>query len=166
MMTVVWYALLTSLTEKLTEVGSNLVNVEWPPASVSPVYLQPITFLYIASFAFVFCLLELNKDRIRTLPPWVLALSKFFGFLVAVVFFYEICYNFVLWSGEIAAGAIEGNLKPDYLVNTFPALVTPWNLVYATRVWSVLCIAGVYVFWFFNRLERRAMAGGAPANQL
>ena len=152
-MAVVWYAALSSLTQKLSQVGFNLVNVEWPPSSISPLYLKPITYLYVASLTFMYAELELNKERIRTLPDSIKTLSKFIGFLVAVVFFYEICYNFVLWSGEIAAAAIEGNLNPDLLANKFPALTEPWNLVFVTKLWSVFCIAGVYVFWFFNRLE-------------
>jgi hypothetical protein len=163
-MTVIWYAVITSLTQKLSVVGSNLVNVEWPPSSVSRLYLQPMTYLFIASLAFVFSMLELNKDRIKLLPQSVRTLSKLLAFLVAVTFFYEILYNFVLWSGEIAAGAVQGNLKPDYLVNPFPALVVPWNLVFATKLLTVLTVAGVYVFWFFDRLEDRKMARRAPIN--
>jgi hypothetical protein len=158
-MLVVWYAILSSLTVKLSVVGSNLVNVEWPPSSVSPIYLQPITVLYVSFLAFLYSELELNKKRIMALPDSVKTLSKFAGFMVAVIFFYEICYNFVLWSGEIAAATIEGNLNPFYLVNKFPALSVPWNLVFATKLWSVFFLAGAYVFWFFNRLEDRTVVG-------
>ena len=163
-MVVVWYTVLSSLTQRLSVVGSNLVNVEWPPSSISPFNLQPITYLYVASLAFLYAEFELNKKRIMVLPGSVKSLSKFVGFLVAVVCFYEICYNFVLWGGEIAAATIEGNLNPYYLVNSFPALAIPWNLVFATKLWTVLCIAGLYVFMFFNRLENKARAGNAPTN--
>jgi len=76
-----------------------------------------------------------------------------------VVFFYEICYNFALWTGEIAASVTQAGFSPDFLVNKYPALKEPWNLVFATKLWSVFFIAGLYVFWFFNRLEERVPAG-------
>jgi len=153
---VMWYAALSSLTENLTTVGANLVNVEFPPPSWFPLYLKPITWLYLGALGLLYSEMELNKQRIRMFSPAAKTLVKFVGFLVAAVFFYEICYNFVLWAGEIAAAAIQGNLNPDLLVNKFPALREPWNLVFATKLWSVFFIAGLYVFWFFNRLEDMA----------
>ena len=150
---VVWYAALSSLTQKLSDVGTNLVNVEFPPPSIFPLYLKPITWLYIGALTFMYSEYELNKEQIRRLSPTARGLCKFLGFLVAVVFFYEICYNFVLWGGEIGAAVVFGNLNPDLLFNKFPNLKEPWNLVFATKLWSVLFIAGLYTFWFFNKIE-------------
>jgi hypothetical protein len=150
---VVWYAALSSLTQQLSQVGYNLVNVEFPPPNVFPLYLKPITWLYIGALAFLYSELELNKERIRKLSPLARNFSKFLGFLVAVVFFYEICYNFVLWGGEIAAAVVFGNLNPDILANKFPALKEPWNLVFATKLWTVFFIAGLYTFWYFSKIE-------------
>lgn len=161
---VVWYAALSSLTEQLSTVGYNLVNIEFPPPSIFPLYLKPITWLYIGALGLLYSEMELNKDKIRKLSPASKTLARFAGFLVAVVFFYEICYNFVLWAGEIAAAAIQGNLNPDLLVNKFPALKEPWNLVFATKLWSVFFIAGVYVYWYFSRLENLGSARNVGAN--
>jgi len=66
---VLWYAALSSLTEKLSTVGSNLVNVEFPPPSIFPLYLKPITWLYIGSLMLLYSEMELNKERIRRFPP-------------------------------------------------------------------------------------------------
>jgi len=157
---VLWYAALSSLTEDLTTVGANLVNVEFPPPSIFPVYLKPITWLYVGSLGLLYSEMELNKERMKMLSPGSKTLVKLAAFLVAVVFFYEICYNFVLWGGEIAAAVVFGNLNPDTLVNKFPDLKEPWNLVFATKLWTVFFIAGVYVFWFFSRLENVKPVGG------
>lgn len=163
-MAVVWYAALSSLTQKLSQVGENLVNIEFPPPSISPVYLKPITYLYIGALLFMYSELELNKDRIRNLPSSVKTLAKFFAFIVAGIFFYELLYNFALWGGDIAAGAILGKLNPDLYANPFPHLTEPWNLVFVTKLWSVFFIAGLYVFWFFNRLEDPITTRNAPTN--
>jgi hypothetical protein len=150
---VFWYAALSSLTEELSTVGSNLVNIEFPPPSIFPLYLKPITWLYVGALMLLYSELELNKERLRKWPPAAKSLAKFAGFLVAVVFFYEVCYNFALWTGEIAASVTQAGFSPDYLVNKFPALKEPWNLVFATKLWSVFFIGGLYDFWFFTRLE-------------
>lgn len=162
---VVWYAALSSLTETLPQVGFALVNVEFPPPSISPVYMKPITYLYIASLAFLFSELELNKTRIVKFPPWAKNLCKFFAFMVAAVFFYEICYNFVLWGGEIAAALVFGQVTPDILANKYPALKEPWNLVFATKLWGVFFIAGIYSFWYFSRLERERIPDLGPPQE-
>jgi len=155
MLAVVWYAALTSLTERFDQVGLALVNVEFPPPSISPVYMKPITYLYISSVAFLFSELELNRARISRFPSWAKSLCKFFAFMVAVVFFYELCYNFVLWGGEIAAALVFGQISPDVLANKYPALKEPWNLVFVTKLWSVFFIMGIYSFWYFSRLDAR-----------
>lgn len=163
---VVWYAALSSLTQQLSVVGYNLVNIEFPPPSIFPLYLKPITWLYVGVLGLLYSEMELNKERIRKFSPAAKTLVKFAGFLVAAVFFYEICYNFVLWAGEIAAAAIQGNLNPDLLSNSFPALKEPWNLVFATKLWSVFFIAGLYVFWFFHRLEDVRPSVGVRVNPI
>jgi hypothetical protein len=122
--------------------------------------MKPITYLYFGSLVFMYSELELNKDRIKKLPSLWKTLCKFLGFIVAACFLYEIAYNFVLWGGLIAAGAILGNLNPDVYANQFPHLAEPWNLVFATKLWTVFFIAGLYVFWFFNRLEDQANLSG------
>ena len=61
---VVVFAILSSLTQRLDIVGYNLVNVEWPPSNLFPLYLKPITWLYMGALAFMYSELELNKDKI------------------------------------------------------------------------------------------------------
>jgi hypothetical protein len=150
---VLGYAVISSLTQNITIVGQNFVDVEFPPPSISPIYLKPITYLYISSLVFVYTMLELNKEKIRRLPDWVINVSRFFAFLVMVVFFFELAYNLVFWGGEIAAQAVLGHLNPDIIVNPFPELTHPWNVVFASKLWTVFLIAGAYVFYFLGKIQ-------------
>lgn len=156
MVLILAYAGASALTENFAQVGYNLVNIEIPPPSISPLYFKPITILYVSSIIFTYVQLERYKFRIARFPRPVLSLAKFISFMFAAVFFYELCYNFVFWGGEIAAGAIRGTLSPDVIAqisNPFPDLTKPWNVVFATKLWSILFIAGLYTFYFLRRLE-------------
>ncbi len=150
---IVIYAVVASLTQGTQVIGSNLVNVEIPPANVSPLYFKPITILYIAAALLLYSGLELGKVRIRVLSGPVKTFIKAFSFIVAVVFFFELCYNFVFWSGQIAAESIRGTLNPDLIVNPFPSLVYQINVVFAARLFTIFFIAGLYVFYFMTKLE-------------
>jgi hypothetical protein len=150
---VLGYALISSLTQNITIVGENFVDVEFPPPSISPIYLKPITYLYVASLVFIYTTLELYRERIRNLPDWVVSVSRFFAFMVMVVFFFELAYNLVFWGGEIAAQAVLGHLNPDVIVNPFPELTHPWNVVFASKLWTVFLLAGAYVYYFLGKVQ-------------
>ncbi len=148
------YAVLASLTEPVSVIGQNLVNFEFPSPSISPIYFKPITILYIAAGLLLYSGMELLKERIRALSAAKKSLIKAFSFIVAVVFLFEVGYNFVFWSGQIAAESIRGTLKPDLIANPFPNLANPINVLFASRLFSLFTIAGIYVFYFMTKLEK------------
>ena len=147
------YAALDSLSNPPGGVGADLVNVEFPPQDISPIFFKPITIFYIAAALFLYSSLELNKDRIRSLSLTKKTAIKVFAFIVAVVFVFEVGYNFVYWSGQIAAESVKGSLNPDLITNPFPSLTYPINVVFASRLFVFFTIAGIYVFYFMNKLE-------------
>lgn len=159
---VVGYALYSILTQGLGIIGQNLVTVEFPPPSVSPLYMKPITYLYFASLVLLYTGLELNRERIKRTPSHIISLSKFFCFFVAVVFFFELAYNLVFWGGEIAAGAVLGHLDPDTILNPFPELQHPVNVVFAAKLFTVFLISGVYGFYFLTGIEKSKLPTTAP----
>jgi hypothetical protein len=136
------------------EVGADLVNVEVPPPSLSPIFFKPITIFYIAAALLLYSGLELNKERIGSLSLTKRTAIKAFAFIVAVIFVFEVGYNFVYWSGQIAAESVKGSLNPDLISNPFPSLTYPINVVFASRLFVFFTIAGVYVFYFMSKLER------------
>ncbi len=144
-------------------VGSGLVNFEFPSPDVSPVYFKPITILYIAGALFMYSGLELNRGRIASFSPAWKTLIKAFAFIVAAVFAYEVSYNFVFWSGQIAADSIRGTLNPDVIANPFPHLANPVNVVFASRLFALFLICGLYVFYFMTKLEPGKTSGVTTA---
>jgi hypothetical protein len=162
---IVIYALVTSLTEGPGVIGSNLVNIEFPSPSISPIYFKPITIMYMAAALLLYTGLELGKERVRLLSSAKKTLIKAFSFIVAVVFFFELAYNFVYWSGQIAAESIRGTLNPDLISNPFPSMQYQINVVFAARLFAIFLIAGAYVFYFMTKLERENQAQIAELNQ-
>jgi hypothetical protein len=148
------YAFLDSFTHPLQQVGLDLVNVEVPPPSMSPIYFKPMTIFYIAAALLLYSGLELNKEPLKGLSLAMKTTIKIFAFIVAVVFAFEVGFNFVYWAGQIAAESILGNLRPDLISNPFPNLSTPINVLFATRLFAFFTIAGVYVFYFMSMLDR------------
>ncbi len=49
--------------------------------------------------------------------------------------------------------ATTGSIKPDILVNVNPNPKYPWNIVFATKVFTALTAIGMYSFFFFNRID-------------
>lgn len=167
---VLGYAAFSIITQDPSVVGATLVNVEFPPPSISPIYMKPITYLYFASLVFMYTALELNKERIRKLPDSAISLVKLAAFVLAATFFFELAYNLVFWGGQIAYQSIIGHLNPDAVINSFPNPKTPWNVVFASKLWTVFLITGTYVFYYMTRVEsyrtnqalRQAVASKPP----
>jgi hypothetical protein len=153
MLVVITYGVAETLSNPTSPIGSSFVDVEFPSPYVSPVYFKPITILYIAAGLLLYSSLELAKEQLRSLSTAKKTLIKAFCFIVAVTFVYEIGYNFSFWSGQIAAESIRGTLEPDLISNPFPNLQTPINVVFASRLFVLFTIAGLYAFYFMSKLD-------------
>jgi hypothetical protein len=68
---------------------------------------------------------------------------------------YEVLFNFTLWGGLIASDSILGELNVDIIKNTFPNPETPWNIVFATKLFTVLTIISAYSFYYLQRIESK-----------
>jgi len=152
---VLGFAAYSFLTQGIGVVGSSLVEVEFPPPSISPIYAKPITILYASSLVLLYTGLELVGDRVQRLPDGTLHLIKFVAFIMAAVAFYELAYNLIFWSGELAGEAVLGHLNPDTIANPFPDLTHPINVVFATKTAAAVLVAGVYVFYYLSSQRTR-----------
>jgi hypothetical protein len=148
------YGITMSILQNVEVVGQTFVNVEFPPIHIFPVfYMKPISWLFIAIVGLVYCTLELGRERIIALSPFWKKLARIIAFCVGSMALYEVLFNFALWSGLMASGAILGNLNPDVMVNPFPNPQIPWSIVFATKMYLVLTITMFYGFDFVTKLE-------------
>lgn len=136
--------------------GTNLVNGEFPPSEYSPIYLKPITWFYGAILVFSYSIIQLLKTRISMLPPIFITFFKVIAFTTFGVAIYEIFFNFTLWNALMVPGVIEGNLNPDALFNPFPNPESAFvmNLVFATKIYTLLGIISGYLFYFLNSIKK------------
>ena len=153
MMAVLAYAFVSLITQGIGVIGANLVDVEFPPPSVFPIYAKPITILYAAVLVFMFSELELIRERAARVSDGALRVYKFLAFFSATISFFELAYNLIFWSGGLAAQAILGHLNPDAISNPYPDLIHPINVVFASKIAAVFFIAGIYVFYYISKIQ-------------
>ncbi len=161
------YGILGTIIQGGNVVGEILVTLEVPPIEVFPLfYSKPITWLSAAILAIYFSSLELGKDRIMKWQKKRRDILKFFAFFIGAMAVYEVLFNFTLWSGLIASDAILGELDVDLIKNTFPNPETPWNIVFATKLFTVLAIISGYSFYYLERIQsmvnERSSSHSAP----
>lgn len=157
------YGIAAAVLEGVEVVGETLVTIEFPPISAFPLfYSKPVTWLAAAIVALWFSVLELGKTRITRFSGFTRSILRFFAFFVAAMAAYEVLFNFTLWSGLIARDAILGQLNVDIIRNTYPNPKTPWNIVFATKMFAVLTIISSYAFYFLQRLEPAAFRRAPP----
>jgi hypothetical protein len=153
------FAVIVSLTTGENIIGEPLVNLpdkqpfEFPQPEIFPIYAKPVTWLYVASISFWFSFLEVIKERVTRMSHFRLSVFRFISFVVAIVCVYEIFYNFSIWSALMSYQATTGDINPDILVNANPNPKYPWNIVFATKVFTALTAIGMYSFFFFNRIN-------------
>ena len=148
------YGILATIIQGGNVVGEILVTLEVPPISVFPLfYSKPITWLSASILALFFSSLELGKDKVIQWSKPRRDFLRFLAFFVAAMAAYEVLFNFTLWSGLIARDSIIGELNVDIIKNTFPNPNTPWNIVFATKLFTVLTIISAYAFVYLQRIE-------------
>jgi hypothetical protein len=139
-------------------IGEPLVNTEFPPHTISPIYMKPVTWLMISSAIAWYCLLEVIKERVVVpdgKPRYRRSVSIVFAilFLIALVSFYEMLFNFVLWGSLMAQVQPGEPFSPDSLVNPYPSDGYKVNLTFATKVGVTIFGCSIYGVFVFKGLK-------------
>jgi len=146
------YALGTYLKSGSEAVGDVLVRVEFPPPDVFPLfYAKPVTWLSVSLAAFWFSLLQLLQPRFARISPFGRTVFQFIAFLAISITAYEVFFNFSLWSALMASNDLRGRLNPDVLINPYPNPEIPWNLVFATKVYTAALVMSLYSLYYLYR---------------
>ncbi len=145
------YGLLTSAlfsSGGVLDIGSTLVNVDFP----APFFAKPVTYLSIACITFFYTGLRLWQSRVAQWSQLRLAALQLFAIVVAFASAYEVLYNFMLWGAFFGAQLLNQQLANPNIVNG-PGPV-PWNLVFATKMFSSLFVISGYSVYFLRRIHR------------
>ena len=139
------------------QVGAQFVLAEWPDPKISPYfYAKPITWFVLFSFLYWAFGLESNRERFLRFSPRTRRFLFIVTATVAFGAFYEIFFNFTLWSAlmVVTQNCSTPPCNPDVLANSFPALRNPVNLVFATKVVTTVFGLSIYSLWYLHRIER------------
>src|SRR5207245_1781894 len=76
--------------------------------------------------------------------------------LVAFGAFYEIFYNFMIWSAleVLTQSCSPSPCSPDVIASRWPSLPKPLNLVFVTKVVILVFSLSVYSLWFLYRIDK------------
>ena len=156
-LTISAYGVVASIMGHIDVVGATLVNVEVPPPSIFPLYVKPVSILMAAALGLTFSGFELVRPRMLRYSNTTYSFIKMVAFAGSALCAYEVMYNFAIWIAQLSTASLLGVLNPDILQNPFPNPLTPWNLVFATKLTTTVLAIGLYTFYFIRSLEKEKM---------
>jgi hypothetical protein len=128
-------------------IGQNMVNVSWP----LPYLAQPVDYLSVASVIFFYTAIRLWQNKVAQWSHLELASIQLVAIVVAFASAYEIMYNFMLWGSYFTVQVLSHGIDPNILSSPGP---TPWNLVFATKVFMSLFVVSGYTVYFLRKVHQ------------
>jgi hypothetical protein len=129
------------------DIGQTLVNPDFP----FPFFAKPVTYLSIACVTFFYTGLRLWQNKVAQWSHLLLATLQLLAMVVAFASAYEILYNFMLWGSFFSIQLFYNNAaNPNFLSSPGP---TPWNLVFATKMFLALFAISAYSVYFLRRVH-------------
>jgi len=140
-------------------VGTNMVDRE---ITLIPnlVYMKPITIFVITTYiAYVVGLTTMSNHVVKKWNKKMLDFIDMLALTFAFISGYEILFNFTLWSALISSITINGLPQDniDLLYNSFPNPDTPWNIVFATKIFTLIfsmCLTTLFFTSKWRRLKK------------
>ena len=130
-------------------IGQNMVNVSFP----LPYFAQPVDYLSVASVIFFYTAIRLWQNRVAQWSHLELASLQLVAIVVAFASAYEVMYNFMLWGSYFSVQVLYNNLAANPLLISSPG-PTPWNLVFATKVFTSLFVISGYTVYFLRKVHQ------------
>jgi hypothetical protein len=156
MASITFYAIYVSLGEYLhtgrVVVGQVLVETEFPIKGLAKL----VTYLMIVSVVGWYCVVKLGGDKVKSTPQWLSSIIQLIVLGLAVVSLYEFVYNFVVWNSLMTADVIKGVMRFDDLSVQYPNPETPWNLVFATKMWLAAFLISAHGFYTISKHNKKS----------
>jgi hypothetical protein len=119
------------------------------------IYFKPITIMMVSIFVCWLCALEVLRGKLMGLPITLKRLIFISFCVVALVFGYEVIWNFLMWT---SAHIINPSLPLDSLNQQLnPTIVEPKNFVYVTKRDSLVFAISLYSMFFFHGLQEKRL---------
>ncbi len=155
MIIVTAYAIAESVREYLASgkvvIGEVLVNTEFPVIGFSKL----VTYLMISSVVGWYCVTKIGRRKTESTSKTARSALRLIALVIAVLTFYEVLYNFVVWNALITADAVRGILRIDVLNIPYPNPTTPWSLVFATKMFLSAFVISSHAFYLMSRADHK-----------
>jgi hypothetical protein len=145
------YAISTSAmyaSGSLSDVGRSFVDVDFP----LPFFAQPVTYLSVASVTFFYAGLRLWQNKVAQWSQVKLASLQLFAIVVAFASAFEVVYNMMLWGSYSSVQVLYENLPANSGLLSAP-IPTPWDIVFATKMFAALLLISGYSVYFLRRVH-------------
>ncbi len=143
------YTLYVSLVEYLQTgnvvVGEILVTSEFPIKGLA----KPVSYLMLASVIGWYCVTRLGERVTKGISKTSIALIELISIAATVISLYELLYNFMVWNALITVELLRGSIDLDRLNIPYPSKNTPWNLVFATKMFLASLIISAHA-WYLS----------------
>jgi len=151
------YALAESVREYLATgrvvIGEVLVNTEFPVSGFSKL----VTYLMISSVVGWYSVTKIGRKRTENMSKTTRSILRLIALAIAVVTFYEVIYNFIVWDALMTADAISGIIRIDVLNIPYPNPTTPWSLVFATKMFLSAFVISSHAFYLMSRPDSKLL---------
>ncbi len=143
------YSLSISLADYLTNgkvvVGEILATSEFPIKG----FAKPVSYLMLSSVIGWYCVTRLGERVTRNNSKTSIALIELIAIAATVISLYELIYNFMIWNALITVNMLRGEVDIDKLSISYPSQNTPWNLVFATKMFLASLIISAHA-WYLS----------------
>jgi hypothetical protein len=150
------YAIYISLEEYLQTgrvvVGEVLVETEFPIKGLAKL----VTYLMVVSVVGWYCVVKLGGDKVKNTPQWLISILQLIVLFLAIVSLYEFVYNFIVWNSLMTADVLRGVMRFDDLSVAYPSPETPWNLVFATKMWLAAFLISAHGFYTMSKHKKKS----------
>ncbi len=153
------YALAESTRQYLATgkvvIGEVLVNTEFPMKGS----VKLVSYLMIVSVIGWFCVMKLGSKKTENTSQTVRSILRLVALGIAVITFYEFIYNFAIWNALMTADAIRQAIPNiDALKIEYPNPTTPWNLVFATKMFLAAFVISAHAFYVLSRPDSKVLS--------
>jgi hypothetical protein len=109
-----------------------------------------VTYLSVACVTFFYTGLRLWQNKVAQWSQLKLATLQLAAIVLAFASAYEVLYNFMIWGSFFSIQLLAGNANPNFVNSPGP---TPWNLVFATKMFLALFAISGYSVYFLRRVH-------------
>lgn len=132
-------------------IGAAMVSIEFP----YKYFAKPVTYFAVSLVVFWYSIMHIVHKKIISLSKEVKALLSIIALGIAYVSGYELLYNFMVWDAIVVTQMFKGNVNIDQATIGYPDPNLPWNLVFATKLFSALFVIALYTFYYLTKNKNK-----------